>query len=233
MDAARILLIGRNQAKTASVINALKKRYNVVTASNGAQAAALAAENPPDAIIIDAVSLRTPGDRICRELRQTLGETPIVHIHPGPDDKADSSADVLLLHPFTSRKLINIIERLITLVDDQIVACGPFVLNVARRVLVAHGQETQLTPKLALLVEMFLRAPCTTISRKTIMEHVWKTDYLGDTRTLDVHIRWIRQAIELDAGKPRYLVTVRGVGYRLDVAEAPEEMQEEIVVLEP
>ncbi len=228
MDAARILLIGRNQAKNASFLTALKKRYMVLMAANGTQGIALAGEQVPHAVIIDAVSLRTPGDRICRDLRECLGDVPIIHIHP--DAHAASAADVVLAHPFTSRKLINSIERLLKLNDDQVVMCGAFTLNIPRRVLVAHGQETQLTPKLALLVEMFFRSPGETISRKAIMERVWKTDYLGDTRTLDVHIRWIRRAIEPDPGKPRYLVTVRGVGYRL--AAEPSEAVPELLVPE-
>lgn len=231
MDATKILLIARSQAKNASFLTALKKRYTVIIAANGSQALTLADEQPPDAVILDAVSLRTPGDRICRDLRQKLGEVPIIHIHP--DAKAVSPADVILAHPFTSRKLVNSIERLLKLNDDQMVTCGAFSLNIPRRVLVAHGQETQLTPKLALLVELFFRAPGETISRKAIMEHVWKTDYLGDTRTLDVHIRWIRCAIERDPGKPQYLVTVRGVGYRLnnhDQTPTEEALVPELVV---
>jgi DNA-binding response OmpR family regulator len=75
-------------------------------------------------------------------------------------------------------------------------------------------------PKQALLVETFFRHPGETLARKTLMEKVWNTDYIGDTRTLDVHIRWLRQAIEKDPGSPRYLLTVRGVGYRLEMPEA-------------
>jgi DNA-binding response OmpR family regulator len=218
MDAAKILFIGRATNKDASLLNALKKRYDLVVAANGAQSLALAELHQPHVVVVDAVSLRTPGDRICRDLRTRLGDVPIIHILP--QNHTSSPADVILSQPFTSRKLVNCIERLLKLKDDQVVTCGAFSLNIPRRVLIAHGQETQLTPKLALLVEIFLRAPGQVISRKTLMEQVWKTDYLGDTRTLDVHIRWIRRAIESDPGKPRYLVTVRGVGYRLDAGEA-------------
>jgi DNA-binding response OmpR family regulator len=108
------------------------------------------------------------------------------------------------------------------------------MMDVSRRVLVANGQETQLTPKLAVLVEMFLKHPGETLDRKTLMVQVWDTDYLGDTRTLDVHVRWIRQAIEPDPGKPRYLKTIRGVGYRLDIPDLfePDLIDENIRSLE-
>jgi len=212
MTTARILLIGRSQAQNAS-ITALKKRYQVVVVSNRAQALDLAAREQPHVIILDAASMRTPGDRITRELRDMLVDVPIIHIRPGPEEKNGSSADIILVHPFTSRKLINSVERLIKFTDDKVIACGPFSLNVPRRVLVARGQEYQLTPKLTLLMEIFLTNPGKTFDRRALMERVWKTDYMGDTRTLNVHIRWIRQFIEDDPDKPLYLVTIRGVGY--------------------
>ncbi len=90
-------------------------------------------------------------------------------------------------------------------------------MNRARRLLVVDGQETELTPKQALLIEMFFTNPGVTLDRRTLMEKVWQTDYLGDTRTLDVHVRWVRQMLEDDPSKPQYLQTVRGVGYRLEV----------------
>ena len=77
-----------------------------------------------------------------------------------------------------------------------------------------------MTPKLVQLVETFFRHPDETLDRKMLMERVWNTSYLGDTRTLDVHVRWIRRAIEANPSKPRYLKTVRGVGYRLEVSRA-------------
>jgi DNA-binding response OmpR family regulator len=162
--------------------------------------------------------LRTPGDRICRNLRASCPKTPIIHIHPGPKKSADSPADEVLFPGFTSRKLINSIERLITLSDDEIIRCGPFSLNLPRRMLVTPRQETQLTPKVARLMEVFMQHPDETLDRKTLMTQVWETDYMGDTRTLDVHVRWIRKAIETDPGKPRYLKTVRGIGYCLDLS---------------
>src|SRR5262249_26377608 len=90
---------------------------------------------------------------------------------------------------------------------------------LSRRVLFVGGQEIQLTPKQALLFEIFMQHPGEVLDRKILMEKVWQTNYLGDTRTLDVHIRWIREAIESNPGKPRYLRTIRGVGYCFEVPE--------------
>lgn len=219
MTVARILLIGRSQVKGVSFSDALNKRYELVIVSNGKHAQSIMAELRPHAIVLDAVSMRTPGERICRTLQASCPEIPIIHLHPGPKSEANSPADVIIFPPFSSpRKLINAIERLITMSDDEIITCGPFSLNIERRTLTTPRQETQLTPKVALLAALFLSRPGETLDRKTIMEEVWETDYLGDTRTLDVHIRWIREAIEENPGKPHYLKTVRGIGYCLEVS---------------
>ncbi len=218
MSTARVLLIGRSQVKGASYPASLKKRYELTIVPNGKQAEIVAAQHRPHVIVLDAVSLRTPGDRICYSLHDALPDIPLIHIHPGPVSRSPSPADVRLFHPFSSRKLINAIERLITLTDDEIILCGPLSLNIPRRTLMTPQQETQLTPKVALLLEVFMRHPGETMDRKRLMEQVWNTDYMGDTRTLDVHIRWIRQAIEADPNEPCFLKTVRGIGYCLTVA---------------
>lgn len=218
MSKARVLLIGRSQEKGPAFPLSLRKRYDLTLVPNGKQAEIVAARQKPHVIVLDAVSLRTPGDRICQSLRSALPDIPLIHLHPDMDESTSSPADAVLYQPFSSRKLIHSIERLITLSEDEIITCGPFSLNIPRRILTMGQQETQLTPKAALLLELFMRQPGETLDRKTLMAAVWQTDYLGDTRTLDVHIRWIRQVIEESPGRPHYLKTVRGVGYCLDVA---------------
>ncbi|MBL8116734.1 MAG: response regulator transcription factor [Anaerolineae bacterium] len=161
--------------------------------------------------------MRTPGERICYDLRRVAGAASLVHLHPGPRESAQSMADILLIHPVSSRRLLNAVDRLLLKQDDDVIFCGPFAINRSRRILLAHGQETQLTPKQALLVELFFSNPGATLDRRTLMERVWQTDYMGDTRTLDVHIRWVREMLEADPSHPIYLRTVRGVGYRLEL----------------
>jgi DNA-binding response OmpR family regulator len=214
-----ILLVERSRAQGSSTFaDALKKRYDLTTASSGKQALEL--EQIPFAIVLDAISMRTPGERIAKQLKSELPTTPLIHLHPGSKDDASTPADIVLFLPFTARKLINSIERLSQpATGETVISYGPISMNVTRRLLIANGQETPLTPKLARLVEIFMQHPGETLDRKQLMEYVWQTNYLGDTRTLDVHIRWIRRAIEIDPGNPRYLKTVRGVGYRLDVAD--------------
>jgi DNA-binding response OmpR family regulator len=219
MEAARVLFIGRIQVNRSSLATALEKHYQVLIASSGKLGVDLARQNPCQVVVLDAASLRTPGDRICLEVRQRLGDMPIIHIHPGPKNGAQSVADVVLYQPLTSRRLLNTIDRFLEAKDEVTLTYGALSVNLGRRVLIVDGQETQLTPKQSLLIEIFLRHPGEVLDRKTLMEKVWQTNYLGDTRTLDVHIRWIREAIEKDPGKPQYLRTVRGVGYCLEMTE--------------
>ena len=86
----------------------------------------------------------------------------------------------------------------------------------------ANGREKRLTPKAASLLEVFLKHPEETLDRAFLMRQVWDTDYIGDTRTLDVHVRWVREAIEPEPGKPCHILTVRGVGYRFEPDATPD-----------
>lgn len=224
MGEARILLIDNTRAKRTSFASALMKRYEVIRVPSGKQALVQAAAHPPAVVVLDAISMRTPGDRIVRSLRAKLPQIPLIHLHPGAETEADSEADIILCPPFTARKLVNSIERLFASnpvamqQDGDLLVCGAFAMHPGRRVLLLDGQEKALTPKQAALIEIFFRNPGVTLAREALMQQVWHTNYMGDTRTLDVHIRWIRRAIEPDPGRPRYLKTVRGVGYRLDIA---------------
>jgi DNA-binding response OmpR family regulator len=211
-----ILLISHSKRKDDTYRVALEKRYRIFIAHSGKQGIELARAHVPRVIVVDAVSMRTTGERICQVIKDELPHIPLIHIHPGPRKGSNSVADSLHFAPFTARRLVNSVGRLIPAAgEEEVVVCGPFFMNVARRILVVYGKETQLTPKQARLLEIFLRNPGKIMARKFIMEKVWQTSYLGDTRTLDVHIRWLRKVMENGSKKPRFLQTVRGVGYRL------------------
>ncbi len=217
--AMTILLIGGSRVKETAHLTALQKHYQVIVASSGKQGIEAAKGHLLKVIILDSLSLGTPGERICRALSVAFPNVPIVHLVQKLPERSPSPATVVLCAPVKARRLVICLQRLVQVEQEEILEIGPFCMNVSRRILMAHGKETQLTPKLGLLVEMFLRHPGQIIHRKMIMEKIWQTDYLGDTRTLDVHIRWARQVLGDDSKKPRYLKTVRGVGYTLQVPE--------------
>ncbi len=204
-----LLLITRNPTTTA----VFERKYEVLVVASGKQAIHHMAQDCPTAVVLDALSLKTTGDRISRSLKSAMPNVPLLHLHPGPRETAQSAADVVLFTPISSRRLTNSVGHVINGHDEEVLAVGPFQMNVPRHLLIIDGEETQLTPKQARLLEEFMRNPGTIIDRKTLMEKVWETDYMGDTRTLDVHVRWLRKVIEQK--RPRYLTTVRGVGYQL------------------
>jgi two-component system phosphate regulon response regulator PhoB len=120
----------------------------------------------------------------------------------------------VLQMPFTSRKVINRVRRLLSGREGNALKVGRLTLNLQTRCVSYGNTVHRLTPKQAELLQVFMEHEGQTLTRKFLMATVWKTDYMGDTRTLDVHVRWIRERIEDEPGKPVYLRTVRGVGYR-------------------
>ena len=223
MRATRVLLIESARGNGASFAASLERKYQVQIAHSGKQGLILAADQHPDVIVLDAASLRTSGDRICSKLRAELGELPIIHIRAAGMTPAPSAADVVLSLPFTSRKLINRIERFAaSAVESSLLESGPFSLNLEQQTLTSPWNEKKLTPKLVTLMKLFMQSQDQVLERKEIMQKVWDTDYVGDTRTLDVHIRWLRKVVEPNPRKPQYITTVRGKGYCFVIPAALE-----------
>jgi DNA-binding response OmpR family regulator len=133
----------------------------------------------------------------------------------GDTAAAASQADIVLVKPFTIRKVINRIKKLIAEPSTHILQVGDVQLNCRTR-FARRGNEPpqKLTPKQAKLLETLMRRAGQVLTRRFLMKQVWQTDYMGDTRTLDVHIRWVREKIEPDPSKPTYVTTKRRVGYR-------------------
>lgn len=216
-DGALILLVEAKNAGSRSMRVALEKaEFQVIVAHTGKQALHRVQANGPDVIVFDTTVMRSNGARTCRRLRKVVSNTPLIHCRDGGDENPNAEADVYLLHPFTPRKLLNRIVALLPpdLMHEEVVRCGSLIFYRHKRSVEVEGiGGNQLTPKLTDLLDFFLRHPCEVISRKQLMLHVWQTTYVGDTRTLDVHIRWIREYIEKNPAEPEHLVTVRGQGY--------------------
>jgi DNA-binding response OmpR family regulator len=216
MKAAILLVEGKSDGN--SFAPALEKAgYQICVVHTGASALGILEKTLPNLVVFDATFLRSNGARTCRRLRRELDTTPIIHIRA--DNQAldqTAEADVFMQRPFTPRKLLNRIHALLPAdeVKEEIVRYGHVCLYRTKRSVEVNGQgENQLTPKLALLLEEFIRHPNEVITRRQLMQDVWNTDYIGDTRTLDVHIRWMRELIEEDPAHPVILRTVRGRGY--------------------
>ncbi len=218
MPEANILLVEGRSAGSYSWAPALRKAgFHTEVVHTGSAALKLIEECQTDLVVFDASSMRSNGTRTCRRLRRALGDTPIIHSRaPGQEEDRTSGADVYLVLPYTPRKLLNRIRALLPAdVDkEEIIRCGTIAFYRTRRSVEVKGKgEKRLTPKLARLLEEFVRHTDEVVSRRQLMRNVWNTDYVGDTRTLDVHVRWMREFIEENPAKPKLLLTVRGKGY--------------------
>ena len=223
MTGANLLLIETHRVTAPSFSDDLEKGGHTVRVENKvATAIERAPRLEPDIIILDAASMRTVGNRMCRRIRGACDPCRLIHLvenHITPDSKW--GAHITLVHPFTGRKVLNAVKRLRPLPDGDWRQVGPLRVSVKQRRVQCWDEEKRLTPKETRLLQVLLNRVGSTVSRKYLIKHVWETDYLGDTRTLDVHISWLRRAIEKNPLQPRLLQTVRGQGYRLDLSGAP------------
>ncbi len=194
--------------------------FMVSRARNGKQAVAQVLESHPALAVIDPSSLRIGGARLCRMLRQTVESVPIIWVlDEGMVAPDNSDLNVFLERPFDEQKLLDRMQELLPEIKGRVLAAGDIVFHVEKRQVYKGDHSSRLTPKQAKLLAALMRQPGEVLSRRFLMKHVWNTDYLGDTRTLDVHIRWVREVIEDNPSAPVYLRTVRGVGYRFDAPE--------------
>ena len=221
MPKADVLLIESGRANAPSFAPALERKgYEVQVHHKIERAVSSAKKTPPDLLVLDAASMKTSGTRMCRKARAELDGVPIILVSP-EDAKPDpgSGASLTLVHPFTPRKLLNRVERMLPGDVQYTLEAGPIKLNIAKGRVRCMKKETRLTPKLTKLLEVFLRNPGRLMMRKTLIRKVWQTDYTGDTRTLDVHMSWLRKAIEANPSRPKYFKTIRWIGYRLDLPQ--------------
>jgi DNA-binding response OmpR family regulator len=196
-----------------------KKGFTIDTVSTGKVALEVVEKNKYDLVVVNAASMRTSGKRICMAIKEKKNQLPILLICD-PEKAVKENPDcmnVVLVLPFTSRKLVNRIEPLLPGDETQLIKVGPIRLDKDRNQVCSYGKKTTLTPRLIRLLEMLVDNQGKVVEREELFKKVWRTNYTGDTRTLDVHISWLRQAVEKDPRDPQLLKTIRGIGYRLDV----------------
>lgn len=219
MNKATILVIEGKHADHPAFAAALRnKGFEVELVSSGSQALArLEGSFDPDAVVVNAASLRTSGKRICQSLREKTQNLPILLILDPDRERNNANANVVLSLPFTIQKLVNRIRHLLPGDSKNNIHAGLIRLDMENRTVRCFGKQTRLTPRLMRLLKILLDHRGEVVERKALFSQVWETDYTDDMRTLDVHISWLRRAIEADSDNPKLLKTVRGVGYRLDV----------------
>ena len=216
--ATNVLWIEGDRKATPSFVPGLRRKgYPVETVPTGMAALARIPSLDPDLVVVNAASLRTSGRRICRALRDRRARLSILLICAEMKMNGSLDANQILVLPFTLRKLLNRIRALLPEKEGKVLKAGPITFFPdCNRVQLAGSELQQLTPLLAALLNALMQHPGDVVERERIFREVWQTDYVKDTRTLDVHVSWLRQKIEQDPRKPQLLKTVRGVGFRLD-----------------
>jgi DNA-binding response OmpR family regulator len=217
---AKILWIEGKRAEGPSFVPSLRKKgYGVDLVTTGSAALDRIAELIPDIVVVNTASLRTSGKRICTSIRERVDGLPILLITNSDRPVGeDNCANIVLALPFTIRKLTNRMNRLLPVEGQKLLQAGPISLDLERRQVRCQGKEARLTPRLARILEVLMRSPGVVLEREQLFQDVWNTGYTEDTRTLDVHVSWLRHAIEEDPRSPKFLKTIRGVGYRLDIS---------------
>ena len=213
--------------------NLVKQGYEVSAAADGRQAVEMARQTLPDLILLDIMLPKLDGFEVCRLLRQEL-RAPIIMLTARSDevDKVvglEVGADDYLTKPFSMRELLARVKaqlRRVRLLREEFTPEMPastqqlhfddLALDLDRHEVYLHGELLALKPKEYELLVYMVQPHGKTLSRDQLLEEVWGWDFSGGSRTVDVHIRWLREKLEADPANPVRLVTVRGAGYRFE-----------------
>jgi DNA-binding response OmpR family regulator len=213
-----LIVEGRKPTIEHLVLTLRDRGYRIVSARTRKGALSEVRETLPTVVVVDSPSLRFSARRLCQALREAAPDTSVLLLLPeGAEIDRSVGARAHLRYPFSAKKLVSRITRLLPIPDDEVLRVGELCLNLKRRSVICNGRESHLTPKQVRLLEVLMHHPGKVLTRAFLMRQVWDTDYVDDTRTLEVHVHWLRKALGKDADAPACLHTVRRVGYRLDV----------------
>jgi len=212
---AKILWVeGKKMSDPALISSLRKKGHTVEIATSVKTGLEIAHQMEPDMVVVFAPSLRVSSRRVCHSFSESLDGQPILLISQQEENdlETDGISEVLIT-PVTTRKILACVHRLI----PGTLKAGSITLNLDESCVLCDGRQQRLTPRLVKLLQKLMQHPGEVIERKKLFASVWNTDYTDDTRTLDVHISWLRRVIEVNPKDPKFIITIRGVGYRLDV----------------
>jgi two-component system response regulator RegX3 len=223
----RVLVVEDEESYSEALSYMLRKEgFEVAIAENGDDALREFDRFGADIVLLDLMLPGIPGTEVCRQIRAT-STVPVIMVS-AKDDEVDKvvglelGADDYVTKPYSPRELVARIRAVLRRGAEPDLApaaleAGPVRMDVERHVVTVDGVEQRLPLKEFELLEMFLRNPGRVLTRGQLIDRVWGSDYVGDTKTLDVHVKRLRAKLEPDPSEPKYLVTVRGLGYKLDL----------------
>jgi len=215
----QVLYVGRIDSNHERLWQQLQQEgIGIVFARTPKAGLQLARELKPRVVIINTTNGAFTGDRLCRTLGRLLPNVQRLLLTEANEGKT-IPCERRLPRPFTVGKLRETILKLLEAANPHIVRAGELRLDLSARILEGPLGQRRLTPKECSLLAYLMRRPNQVFSRHQLMKDVWETPYIGDTRTLDVHIHWLREKLERDPRTPTILVTRRGVGYVFVVPE--------------
>jgi two-component system response regulator RegX3 len=226
-DRAATILVVEDEATLADTVryNLEREGYRVAVASDGRGALERFRAETPSLVILDLMLPEISGLDVCRQIRQ-VSQVPIVML-TAKDSEADKvtglelGADDYVTKPFSVRELVSRVRANLRRAGmppvadgEDLLTAGPVRMDVPRHEVQVGGTVVAFTPKEFELLETLIRRKGRLLTRDRLIADVWGADYFGDTKTLDVHVKRIRQKVERDPHRPEHLVTVRGLGYR-------------------
>ena len=204
-----------------------REGFQTVVVDNGLDALPTFEREGADLVLLDVMLPGMPGTEVCRKLRE-VSSVPIIML-TAKDSELDKvfglelGADDYVTKPYSARELIARIRAVLRrrsaepdMPTDAVLTGGPVRMDIDRHVVTVNGEEVPMPLKEFELLEILLRNVGRVMTRGQLSARVWGADYVGDTKTLDVHIKRLRSKIEPDSSAPRYVVTVRGLGYKFE-----------------
>jgi two-component system, OmpR family, response regulator RegX3 len=223
----RILVVEDEESFSDPLSYLLRREgYEVAVADDGPAALEEFERNGADLVLLDLMLPGLPGTEVCRRLR-SRSNVPVIMLtaKDGEIDKVvglELGADDYVTKPYSSRELVARVRAVLRRGTEPeqtsagTVEAGPVRMDVERHVVTVDGQAVAMPLKEFELLELLLRNAGRVLTRMQLIDRVWGSDYVGDTKTLDVHVKRLRGKIEPDPASPRHLVTVRGLGYKFE-----------------
>jgi two-component system response regulator RegX3 len=203
-----------------------KEGYEVLEAENGNAAIESFRKNSPELILLDLMLPGISGNEVCRIIRQE-SQVPIIMI-TAKDTEIDKvvgleiGADDYVTKPYSTRELLARMKAVLRrgaelpVSESGLLRAGPVAMDLDRHTVSVNGEPIQMPLKEFELLELLIENVNRVLTRGQIIDRVWGSNYFGDTKTLDVHVKRVRSKIEEDPSRPRHLITVRGLGYKFE-----------------